>query len=329
MTGENLVQIRDLSVTYSPVGQPTVKALECASLDIRFGEIIGVLGESGCGKSTLASALLRLLPEYAHYESGTVGFLGRDLLGVGEPELRKLRGKEIVLIPQDPALALNPVMRVGAQISEVLKAHTALTRAQRIGRVQELLREVGFDDPEEVGSAYSHQLSGGQRQRITIAQAIACRPALIVADESTSKLDRPLQDEILQLLSNIRRRHGIALLFITHDPSLLFSFADRLMVMYAGRIVEQGNTRDVMQKPLHPYTQALLGLADGPALASARGSRLALATISGEPPDRTSVTSGCGFEPRCGDRMQVCKCNFPKQLMTGPGHYVSCFKYVN
>lgn len=329
MSGESLAQIRDLSVTYSPEGQPTVRALEHASFDIHFTEIIGVLGESGCGKSTLASGLLRLLPEYAQYESGTITFLGRDLLRVGESELRKLRGAEIVLIPQEPALALNPVMRVGLQISEVLRAHTGPTRIQQRNRLEELLCEVGFDNPGEIGSAYPHQLSGGQRQRITIAQAIACSPALIVADEPTSKLDRPLQHEILQLLSDIRRRHGIAFLFITHDPTLLFGFADRLMVMYAGRIVEEGNTDDLIQNPLHPYTQALLGLADSPALASVRGSRIPLATIHGEPPDRTSVSSGCGFEPRCGARMQVCNCRFPEESMPGPRHRVSCFKYVD
>jgi oligopeptide/dipeptide ABC transporter ATP-binding protein len=329
ISGERLAQICDLTVTYSPRNQPTVRALERASLDIHFGEIIGMLGESGCGKSTLASALLRLLPSYAQYEGGTIRFLGRDLLSMSEPELRKLRGAEIVSIPQEPALALNPVMRVGTQISEVLRAHTDLTRTQRRDRVPELLREVGFNNPGEIGSAYPHQLSGGQRQRITIAQAIACRPALIVADEPTSKLDRPLQDEIVQLLSNIRRRHGIAFLFITHDPSLLFGFADRLVVMYAGRMVEEGNTRDVIQNPLHPYTQALLGLANSRPLATDGGQRVKLRTINGEPPDGTGVSFGCGFEPRCGDRIQVCACNFPEVSMPAPGHHVSCFKYVN
>jgi oligopeptide/dipeptide ABC transporter ATP-binding protein len=327
ISGETLAQISDLTITYSPEGQRPVRALQGVSLDIQRGEVIGVLGESGSGKSTLASALLRLLPSYAQYNSGGVCFRGRDLLGLRESEMRRIRGADIVLIPQEPALALNPVMRVGTQISEVLRAHSKLTRAQRADRVQELLLEVGFANPAEIGSAYPHQLSGGQRQRITIAQAIACRPALIIADEPTSKLDGPLQHEIVDLISDIRKRHGIAFLFISHDPSLFRGFADRLVVMYAGRIIEEGSAKDVFEKPLHPYTRALLALANTRILVSGVASRVPLPAIEGEAPELEIFHIGCHYEPRCADRMHLCAGHDPSRLMPEPAHSVACFKY--
>jgi len=326
ISGESLAQIRDLRVTYSPEGQQPVGALQGVSLDIRFGEVIGILGESGCGKSTLALALIRLLPRAARYEGGDIRFLGRDLLRLPDSELRQLRGTEIVLIPQDPAMTLNPVMRAGTQISEVLRAHTDLGRAQRTNRTYELLREVGFENPAEIASAYPHQLSGGQRQRIAIAQAIACRPALVIADEATSKLDARLQAEIISLMREIRRRHGIAFLVISHDPSLFSGFADRVVVMYAGRIVEEGTFESVSRKPLHPYTRALLALAEN---SPPCGARVRFPMIPGELPDLTRVAVGCRFEPRCAERMEHCAVGDPRELMPDPRHYVSCFKYDN
>ena len=326
ISGESLAQIRDLKVTYSTESQQPVRALQGVCLDICFGEVIGILGESGCGKSTLALALLRLLPRSARIDGGSIRFLGRDLGSMPESELRKLRGAEIALIPQDPATTLNPVMRAGAQISEVLRAHTELSRVQRTQRSYELLREVGFDNPAEIAPAYPHQLSGGQRQRIAIAQAIACRPALVIADEATSKLDAALQAETIGLMQEIRRRHGIAFLIISHDPSLFSGFADRVVVMYAGRIVEEGSCKSVTRKPLHPYTRALLALTEN---SPARGARVRLPMIPGELPDLTRVAAGCPFESRCADRMELCSGDDPRELMPDPNHYVSCFKYDN
>ena len=326
-SGETLAQISDLTVTYSPEGQRPIRALEAASLDIHRGEVIGVLGESGSGKSTLGSALLRLLPSYAQYDRGTILFRGRDLLALQECEIRRIRGSEIVPIPQEPALALNPVMRVGVQISEVLRAHTDLTRAQRANRVEELLREVGFENPVEIACAYPHQLSGGQRQRITIAQAIACRPALVIADEPTSKLDGPSQREIVDLMSKIRKCHRIAFLVISHDPSLFRGFADRLVVMYAGRIVEEGSISDVLERPLHPYTQALLALHNSRILPSRNASRVSFPAIDGEAPDLTTLNVGCYYQPRCAERMQICAVHGPSRLMRETSHSVACFKY--
>ena len=253
-----LVQLCNLSVRYAPRGGAPVQAVNNANLSIAPGEIVGVLGESGSGKSTLGGAIVKLLPAEAEC-AGQVLFQGRDLMAA-DRDLEQIRGRHISLVPQDPAGALNPVMRIGTQISEVLRAHDSLDRRQRTQRVQELLHQAGFDDPVRVASSYPHQLSGGQRQRVVIAMAIACRPSLIIADEPISKLDLPLQLQILGLMSEIVRKNQMALLWITHEPATLIGFADRVVVMQAGKIVEQGPTAEIVGRPTHPYTQALIGM---------------------------------------------------------------------
>ena len=323
---EYFAQVRELMVTYSPEGGEPIRALDGVSIEVRSGEIVGILGESGCGKSTLASALLRLLAPHAKCEGGTILVGGRDLLNLSERELRAIRGREISLIPQDPALSLNPVMTAGSQVDEVLRAHLPLNAQQRRKRVMELFREVGFDRPEQIYSAYPHQLSGGQRQRIAIAQAVACRPALLIADEPTSKLDAALQAEIVALLSQIRRQHGTAILVISHDPALFAGFADRIAVMYAGRIVEVGNSAEIFGRPLHPYTQALVRIATSSAITGS-STRVRLPAIEGESPDPTCVPVGCRFEPRCSERMDVCSRRYPREFMPEPSRPVNCFKY--
>jgi oligopeptide/dipeptide ABC transporter ATP-binding protein len=323
---EYCAQVRELTVTYSPEDGEPIHALDGISIEVRTGEIVGILGESGCGKSTLANALLRLLAPNAKCESGTILLRGRDLLNLSDRELRAIRGREISLIPQDPALSLNPVMTVGSQVGEVLRAHLPLTPQQRRERVMELFGEVGFDHPEEIYSAYPHQLSGGQRQRIAIAQAVACRPALLIADEPTSKLDATLQAEIVALLSQIRRQHGTAILVISHDPTLFAGFADRIAVMYAGRIVEVGSSAEIFGRPLHPYTQALVRIAASSAITGSR-ARVRLQAIEGESPDPTCIPVGCRFEPRCSERMDVCSRRYPREFMPEPSRPVNCFKY--
>ena len=319
-----LLQIRELGVTYPAANGSPIAAVDDLSIEIRIGEVVGILGESGCGKSTLANAILLLLPSHARQERGSILLRGRDLLSATEPELRALRGRDIALIPQDPALSLNPVMNVGSQIAEVLRAHLSLRPAERRGRVIEVLREVGFDRPEDIYGAYPHQLSGGQRQRIAIAQAIACRPALVIADEPTSKLDAPLQAEIIGLLQQIRQSHGTAILMISHDPALLAGFADRVAVMYAGRIVEVGNTNDIFRRPLHPYTQALIRLAKSATDATATKY---FPAIEGESPDPMAFPTGCRFEARCPERMDICARRYPQVFLPEPSRPVNCFKY--
>ena len=318
--------MRDLTVTYSPEDGEPIRALDGVSIEVRSGEIVGILGESGCGKSTLASALLRLLASHAKCEGGSILFCGRDVLNLSERELRAIRGREVSLIPQDPALSLNPVMTAGSQVGEVLRAHLPLNPQQRRERVMELCREVGFDQPQEIYSAYPHQLSGGQRQRIAIAQAVACRPALLIADEPTSKLDATLQAEIVALLSQIRRQHGTAILVISHDPTLFAGFADRIAVMYAGRIVEVGSSAEIFGRPLHPYTQALMRIATS-AVVTGSSARVRLPAIEGDSPDPACIPVGCRFEPRCSERMDVCSRRYPREFMPEPSRPVNCFKY--
>jgi peptide/nickel transport system ATP-binding protein len=320
-----LALIRNLSVRYMPESGGVVHALERVDLDILNGEITGILGESGSGKSTLAAALLQLLPPNAEC-LGSLLVDGENLLGAGEAELRRIRGAKIAVIPQDPAVSLNPVIRVGDQISEVLRAHFKLNRKQRKQRVQELLAEVGFDDTKRIADSYPHQLSGGQRQRIVIAQAIACCPSLIVADEPTSKLDSELQCQILELLRGIVRRHATALLLITHHPTTLDGYADRIVVMYAGRIVERGPADDILRKPLHPYTRALVGLTNVHT-SGARVTRFPF--IPGEIPDPTQRNSGCRFEPRCPERMDICTVRDPQSFEKEASRLVCCFKYAD
>ena len=325
-SNEYFVQVRDLTVTYHPENDEPIRALDGLSIEVRPGEIVGLLGESGCGKSTLASALLRLLAPRAKCEGGTILVRGRDMLNLSERELRAIRGREISLIPQDPALSLNPVMTAGSQVGEVLRAHLPLNAQQRRERVTELFREVGFDHPEEIYSAYPHQLSGGQRQRIAIAQAVACRPPLLIADEPTSKLDATLQAEIVTLLSQIRRQHGTAILVISHDPTLFAGFADRIAVMYAGRIVEVANCAEIFRRPLHPYTQALVRIAASSVVTGSR-VRVRLPAIEGESPVPTCIPVGCRFEPRCSERMDICSRRYPREFMPEPSRPVNCFKY--
>jgi oligopeptide/dipeptide ABC transporter ATP-binding protein len=322
---EYLAQVLELTVTYSPEDVKPIRALDAMSIGIRPGEVVGILGESGCGKSTLASAILRLLPPHAKCD-GTILYGQRDLLRLSEPELRTIRGRQIAQISQDPALSLNPVMTAGSQIGEVLRAHFLLNAHQRPTRVLELLREVGFDHPDEIYSAYPHQLSGGQRQRIAIAQAVACRPALLIADEATSKLDANSQVEIIALLKQIRQQHGTAILVISHDPTVFAGFADCIAVMYAGRIVEVGTSAEIFARPLHPYTQALIRIAVSTVVRrSETGVRFP--AIDGESPDPTRVPAGCRFEPRCSERMELCSRTYPREFLPEPSRPVNCFKY--
>jgi peptide/nickel transport system ATP-binding protein len=324
---EFLCEIRGLSVTYALRDGTRVRAVDDLSLAIRGGEVVGILGESGCGKSTLAGAILRILPAHAHWERGSIVFRERDLSKLSESELRGVRGHEIALIPQDPALTLNPVMNAGSQIAEVLRAHLRLSATERQARVLGLLAEVGFDRPQEIYGAYPHQLSGGQRQRVAIAQAISCNSALVIADEPTSKLDAPLQADIMALLARIRRQHSLAILLISHDPSVLAGSADRIAVMYAGRVVEEGTIAQIFRSPLHPYTQALVEIAKSAALTSAPRVRRRFAAIEGDSPDPTRLPAGCRFHPRCPDRMDVCREHYPQAFLPEPSRPVNCFKY--
>jgi oligopeptide/dipeptide ABC transporter ATP-binding protein len=324
---KTLCEVRGLSISYRLQHRARVPALDGLNLMVSNHEVIGILGESGSGKSTLAAAIPQLLPAHARREQGMVLFRGRDVCTMSDSELRKIRGHEISLIFQDPALALNPVMTIGSQIAEPMRTHLPLSASERKTRVLDLLSEVGFDRPREIARAYPHQLSGGERQRVAIGQAISCRPALLIADEPTSKLDAPLQAEIVALLRKIRREHELAILLITHDPTILAGFADRIAVMYAGRIIEVGSAPNFFRQPFHPYSETLVKIARETLDNFQSGTHSHIAVINGESPDPASFPTGCRFHPRCPVRMDICDAHDPAPFLVEPTRLVSCFKY--
>jgi oligopeptide/dipeptide ABC transporter ATP-binding protein len=287
------------------------------SFTMARGETLGLVGESGSGKSLTALSMGRLLPASARIASGRVVFEGQDLVAAPEAALRRVRGARIGFVFQEPSSALNPVYSVGAQVAEALRAHLPITAAEAQDRAVDLLRDVAVPAPARRAREFPHQLSGGLRQRVTIAIALACGPALLVADEPTTALDATVQRDILDLLARERERRGLALLLITHDFGVVARMAQRVAVMYAGRIVEQAPARAVFTSPRHPYTKALLAaIPRGP-----RGSRLE--AIDGAPPLAGVDGPGCAFAPRCGARFAACDVA-PPPIDVGPEHAVRC-----
>jgi peptide/nickel transport system ATP-binding protein len=320
-----LLQVRNLSVCVRREGDHRLRPLRSVDVDVCAGETVGLLGESGAGKTTLAMAILGLLPTSSCVVEGSIKFEGVPLSTLQENALRKIRGSRISLVYQDSSV-LNPLLRVGDQIVEVLRAHFNWTRRQYRNKVISLLEEVELGDAERIYAAFPHQLSGGERQRISLAQALACQPALVIADEPTSSLDPNTTSEILELLGRLRRRFQTAFLLISHDFSVLTQLADRIIIMYAGRIIEQGSRDGVLHEPLHPYTSALakcglLGTPDDREVGKSR-----VPTIAGPPPDPTNVF-GCDFESRCPDRREICGTRVPENIEVSRGHTVRCFKF--
>jgi len=315
---ERILEVRDLKIYYE-LAQGVVRAVDGVSFDVYRGEILGIAGESGSGKSTLALAIAGLLRPPARVVSGKIIFMGRDLLSLSNEELRRMRGREIAMVFQDPSTYLNPVYTAGFQVAEVFEAHRGGPGKKYIGEVAKLFRMVKIADPERRVEAYPHQMSGGMKQRVLISMAIAERPKLIVADEPTSALDVTIQAEIVDLLNEIRRETGSSIIFITHDLALLLEVADRVMIMYAGKVAEIGRAGEISKDPLHPYTRALLA-----SLRYERKRRLH--AIPGSIPSLISPPPGCRFHPRCPHAMGVCSREDPG-LYSVKGRLVSCFLY--
>jgi oligopeptide/dipeptide ABC transporter ATP-binding protein len=324
----SILEVRNLCVMYFSRTGAASSAIVDVSFDVRPGEILGILGESGSGKSTLAASLLRLLPANGKIQQGSILFEGRDILQAEPRELESIRGRRIALINQEPSFALHPTMRVGDQVGEVLAAHEYPDKRARRERMRQVLAAVFPAETERMSSSYPHQLSGGQRQRALIAQAIACGPSMVVADEPTASLDPTTQREILSLFQNLRQKFGLAIILITHSPSLLVGLADRVLTLYAGRIAEIGPTESVLSSPLHPYTRALLRCVP-PLLHGADevNRKTKLPVISGDPPNPVLLPKGCQFEPRCTDRFETCRERDPAAVSLSDGHTVSCFKF--
>ena len=323
-----LLEVENLQVAYRwHGGGDSFPALAGVSFQMQAGEILGVLGESGSGKSTLAAALLRLLPANGTIQKGVVSFEGRDLLQVEARELEKIRGRRIGMIFQEPFLALHPMIRVGEQVRDVIVAHESLSQRAYEEKTLTVLEMLFAGEARRIGRSYPHQLSGGQRQRVLIAQAIACDPSLLIADEPTASLDPATQQEILALLQNVRRKRSLAMILITHNPTILACLADRVLVLYAGRVAEVGPAQEVLESPQHPYTRALLQCLPPQILEPSIPPKTRLPAIPGDSPNLASLMNGCRFEPRCGERMEVCNAREPAEMMLNRNHGVSCFKF--
>jgi oligopeptide/dipeptide ABC transporter ATP-binding protein len=315
-----LLKVENLTTVFDVPGRPVV-AVDDVSFEIRRGQTLGLVGESGSGKSVTAFSIIDLLPSPGRVTAGRVWFQGRDLLTLPTHEMRSVRGAGIGFVFQEPAAALNPVMRVGTQIAEALIVHGLATRNDARSRAIDLLRAVRIAEPDQRVDDYPHQLSGGMRQRVMIAVALACRPPLIIADEPTTALDVTVQAQVLDVLRGLCQDFGVSLLLITHDLGVVAETADRVAVMYAGRLVEEGPVRDVFARPQHPYTEGLLRSIPG-AVVAPPGR---LHAIEGVVPSLADLPSGCTFAPRCSHRMAICSTAVPAMVEIEPAHFARCY----
>ncbi len=321
-----MLQVRNLK-TYFYLSQGVVRAVDGVSFSVREGESLGLVGESGCGKTLTALSIMRLVPTPGKLIAGEVSFLGRDLVSLSEKEMQGVRGKEIGMVFQEPMTSLNPVYTVGEQISEVIAFHQGRSRREAQGKAVNWLRLVGISDPEKVVSFYPHQLSGGMRQRVMIAIALCCYPRLLIADEPTTALDVTIQAQIINLLAELRRELGIALLLITHDLAVVAEVADRVVVMYAGRVVEEASVDSLFNSPGHPYTRGLVSSVPRFSYSEGMKRNKRLKGIEGMVPDLLHLPSGCSFHPRCSQRFPLCEREVPSLFRIKEEQRVSCFLY--
>ena len=310
-----LLELRRLRTSFD-TRRGRLVAVDGVSFTVSPGEVLGVVGETGSGKSVMALSLMRLIDAPGRIDpSSEIVFDGKDLMRLSDRAMRNLRGRDIAMIFQEPMTSLNPVHRIGDQIAEVLEAHTGLSLAEVRARVQDLVRAVGLSDPERQARRYPFEMSGGMRQRVMIAMAMACNPKLLVADEPTTALDVTIQAQILELMRDIRERTGMAMVIITHDLGVVAEVTDNIAVMYAGRIVEYGRTRDVLDRPKHPYTQGLLAAI--PELGMSKETPLKV--IPGSVPSPLAWPQGCRFAPRCEYRFEKCDI-YPPLFGAAPQH---------
>ncbi|MDX1054202.1 ATP-binding cassette domain-containing protein [Sinorhizobium medicae] len=317
-----LLDVRNLE-THFYGEESTTHALGGVSFKVMQGETLGVVGESGCGKSVTALSILRLLPnKTAKTVGGEVGFQGINLMELSEREMRKIRGDKIAMIFQDPMTSLNPVYTVGRQIAEAVQIHTGASRSVAMAKAEEMLRFVRIADPERRVNNYPYEMSGGMRQRVMIAMALACSPELLIADEPTTALDVTIQAQILRLIVELKERTGSAVMFITHDLGVVAETCQRVIVMYAGRIVEQATVTDLFARPMHPYTQALMRSVPD----RRRGRQVRLPEIPGIVPNLREPIVGCSFAPRCPFAIDICREKTPILIEPEPGHTAACWR---
>lgn len=312
-----LLEIRDLSISFSTSSSP-IRVVNRLCLDIKEAEVFGLVGESGCGKSLTALSIMGLLPE-SSFSEGIVEFKGSDLLTLDKESIRRLRGKEISMIFQEPMTSLNPVLTIGYQIAEVVTTHEGLSKKDAINKAIDLLKAVKIPAPEARVKEYPHQMSGGMRQRVMIAMAIACNPSLLIADEPTTALDVTIQLQILNLLKGLRQERGMGLMLVTHDLGIISENADRVAIMYAGRLMELADSSEIFSNPRHPYTIGLLK-----SIPSKKG--VELRPIRGVVPRPDELPEGCKFSSRCDFVMPPCLTKEPEFKHISEGHLVRCFR---
>lgn len=317
---EKVLEVKDLHVTFSTYGGE-VKAVRGVSFDLHKGETLAIVGESGCGKSVTSQSIMRLIPSPpGRIASGSVLYKGKDLSKISEKEMRKIRGADISMIFQDPMTALNPTLTIGKQLVEGIIQHDGSPKEKAKKRALEMLNLVGIPDPEMRFKNYPHEFSGGMRQRIVIAMALVCEPEILIADEPTTALDVTIQAQILDLFKEIQRKTNVSIILITHDLGVVAQVADRIAVMYAGKIVEAGNRREIFYKPQHPYTKGLLQSVPRLDLEGED-----LVPIMGSPPDLFSPPVGCPFTARCDFAMEVCDKAYPFKTHLTKEHHVDCW----
>lgn len=317
---EKILQVKDLHVSFKTYGGE-VKAVRGVSFDLHKGETLAIVGESGCGKSVTSQSIMRLIPEPpGRIAGGEIIYKDKDLIKLKEPELRKIRGAYISMIFQDPMTALNPTITIGDQITEGIRQHEDISREEAKQKAIEMLALVGIPNPEIRLKQYPHQFSGGMRQRIVIAMALVCEPDVLIADEPTTALDVTIQAQILELFRDIQKKIGVSIILITHDLGVVAQVADRIAVMYAGKIVELGSRREIFYQPQHPYTKGLLQSV--PRLDMDKGD---LIPIPGTPPDLFAPPVGCAFSARCPFAMEVCSRVYPFQYQVSDQHQVDCW----
>lgn len=311
------LEVKDLTVEYTS-GNDVVHAVNGISFSLERGKTLALVGETGAGKTTIAKSIMRILPDPpAKIRGGQVLLNGRDLLSISEYEMRKVRGGKISMVFQDPMTALNPVMKIGAQIAEVIKIHNNISKAEAKERACRMLEMVGIT--RERYGEYPHQFSGGMKQRVIIAIALACSPELLLADEPTTALDVTIQAQVLEMMNELRKKQNTSMIMITHDLGIVANVSDDVAIVYAGEIIEYGSKRSVFTKPSHPYTQGLFG-----AIPNLEQDTRRLANIEGMPPDPTHLPEGCHFHPRCPYATDACKVNKVSMRELEEGHFVKC-----
>ncbi|RDZ16394.1 peptide ABC transporter ATP-binding protein [Priestia megaterium] len=317
---EKMIQIKNLHVQFSTYGGQ-VQAVRGVSFDLHKGETLAIVGESGCGKSVTSQSIMRLIPTPpGRITSGSILFKGQDLTKLSEKKMRDIRGADISMIFQDPMTALNPTLRVGEQIAENIMQHENISKEKAKEKAFEMLELVGIPNPKERLKQYPHEFSGGMRQRIVIAMALVCNPEVLIADEPTTALDVTIQAQILELFKDIQQKTDVSIVLITHDLGVVAQVADRVAVMYAGKIVEIGTRRDIFYTPQHPYTKGLLRSVPRLDLYESE-----LVPIAGSPPDLFAPSSGCSFAPRCPYVMEVCDRMYPVSTKLKESHQVHCW----